>query len=42
MAFLAAEVTSAILDGNQPERVTLRTIPKLLLLAWTRHGPLLG
>jgi hypothetical protein len=42
LAFLAPEVTSAILDGNQPERVTLKTIPKLLPLAWTRHGQLLG
>ena len=42
LAFLAPEVTSSILDRDQPERVTLRTIPKLLPLAWTRHGRLLG
>jgi hypothetical protein len=41
LAFLAPEVTSAILDGDQSERVTLRTIPKLLSLAWTAHQELL-
>jgi hypothetical protein len=42
LAFLAPEVTSAILDGDQSERVTLRAIPKLLPLAWARHRQLLG
>ena len=41
LAFLAPGVTSAILDREQPERLTLRTIPKLLSLAWTAHQELL-
>ena len=42
LAFLAPEVTSAILDSGQPERVTLRAIPNLLPLAWARHRQVLG
>ena len=42
LAFLAPKVTSAILDRDQPERVTLRAIPNLLPLAWARHRQVLG
>jgi len=35
LAFLAPEVTSAILEGDHPERLTLRQIPKRLPLAWS-------
>jgi site-specific DNA recombinase len=35
LAFLAPELTSAILEGDHPERLTLRQIPKRLPLAWS-------
>ena len=35
LAFLAPKVTSAILEGDHPERLTLRQIPKRLPLAWS-------
>jgi hypothetical protein len=41
LAFLAPEVTSAILDRDQSESMTLSAIPKLLPLAWTAHQELL-
>jgi hypothetical protein len=42
LAFLAPEVTSAILDRDQSESMMLSAIPKLLPLAWARHRQLLG
>jgi hypothetical protein len=42
LAFLAPEVTSAILDGIQPAELALVRIPKLLALKWTDHQPLPG
>ena len=36
LAFLSPGLTSAILEGNQPE-LTLRQIPKRLPLPWTSH-----
>jgi hypothetical protein len=42
LAFLAPEVTSAILRGDRSEALTLRQLPKPLPLAWTRHRQILG
>jgi site-specific DNA recombinase len=42
LAFLAPEVTSAILEGTQPAGISLSQIPKLLPLLWTEHRHLLG
>jgi len=41
LAFLAPITTSAILNGDQPERLTLRRIPTLLPLGWTAQQELL-
>jgi DNA invertase Pin-like site-specific DNA recombinase len=41
LAHLSPEVTSAILYGSQPVRLSLARIPKLLLLKWTDHRSLL-
>jgi site-specific DNA recombinase len=40
LAFLAPDVTSAILEGKQP--LSLARIPKLLPLSWTEHWLSLG
>lgn len=40
LAFLSSGVASAILDGNQPARLSLARIPKLLSLKWTDHRSL--
>ena len=37
LAFLAPDITTAILDGTHPTELTLRRIPKLLPLSWSRH-----
>jgi site-specific DNA recombinase len=42
LAFLSSEVTSAILEGRQPEGLSLAQIPKLLPLSWKKHRALLG
>jgi site-specific DNA recombinase len=42
LAFLSPEVTTAILEGRQPKRLSLAQIPKLLPLSWTKHHSLLG
>jgi site-specific DNA recombinase len=42
LAFLSPEVTSAILEGRQPQGLSLARIPKLLSLSWTQHRHLLG
>jgi hypothetical protein len=42
LAFLAPEVTSSILSGDRPGRLTLRQIPKRLPLAWTEGPKLLS
>jgi site-specific DNA recombinase len=41
LAFLSPEVTSAILEGRQPNGLSLARVPKLLALSWTEHRPLL-
>jgi site-specific DNA recombinase len=38
LAFLSPRVTSSILEGDQPEWLTLRQIPKRLPLIWATHG----
>jgi len=42
LAFLSPDVTSAILEGNQPAPLSLTEIPKLLPLPWREHRRLLG
>jgi len=42
LAFLSPEVTSGMLEGTHPARLSLTRIPKLLPLKWTDHRPLLG
>jgi hypothetical protein len=42
LAFLSPEVTSTILDGRQPKRLSLARIPKLLPWSWAEHRPLIG
>jgi site-specific DNA recombinase len=42
LAFLSPDVTSAILEGEQPAELSLARIPKLLPLPWTQHRRLLG
>jgi site-specific DNA recombinase len=42
LAFLAPDVTTAILEGRQPVSLSLGRIPKLLPLPWTEHRQLLG
>jgi site-specific DNA recombinase len=42
LAFLAPDVTTAILEGRQPVNLSLGRIPKLLPLPWTEHRHLLG
>jgi site-specific DNA recombinase len=42
LAFLAPEVTAAILEGRRPPRLSLARIPKLLPLPWAQHRHLLG
>jgi hypothetical protein len=42
LAFLAPEVTSAILRGERSEALTLRQMPKPLPLAWTSHRQSFG
>ena len=42
LAFLSPEVTSAILEGRQPEGLTLARIPKMLPLSWIDQRPPLG
>jgi site-specific DNA recombinase len=42
LAFLAPDITSAILEGRQPARLSLARIPTLLPLAWAQHRRLLG
>lgn len=42
LAFLSPEVTSAILEGQQPPALSLAQIPKLLPLPWAKHRQLLS
>jgi site-specific DNA recombinase len=42
LAFLSPDLTSAILEGDQPKGLSLARIPKLLPLSWAEHRPLLG
>jgi len=42
LAFLSPDVTSAILEGRQPNGLSLVQIPKLLSLSWADHQRLLG
>jgi site-specific DNA recombinase len=42
LAFLSPDITSAILDGSQPARLSLARIPKLLPLPWIEHRRLIG
>jgi hypothetical protein len=42
LAFLSPDLTSAILEGRQPEALSLARIPKLLPLPWAEHRHLLG
>jgi hypothetical protein len=42
LAFLSPDITSAILEGRQPARLSLARIPKLLPLPWTDHRHLVG
>jgi site-specific DNA recombinase len=42
LAFLAPDLTSAILEGRQPAGLSLARILKLLPLSWTEHQRLLG
>jgi site-specific DNA recombinase len=42
LAFLAPEVTSAVLEGRQPKELSLAQVPKLLPLSWIEHRALLG
>ena len=42
LAFLAPEVTAAILEGTQPADISLGRIPKRLPLPWINHRDLLG
>ena len=42
LAFLSPDLTSAILQGQQPVQLSLARIPKLLPLSWSGHRPLLG
>jgi site-specific DNA recombinase len=42
LAFLAPDITSAVLEGRQPSGLSLARIPKLLPLSWAEHRPLLG
>ena len=41
LAFLAPITTSTILNGDQPEKLTLRRIPNVLPLSWTAQQELL-
>jgi site-specific DNA recombinase len=41
LAFLSADVTSAILDGSQPTNLSLARVPKLLPLSWNEQRDLL-
>jgi site-specific DNA recombinase len=40
LAFLSSDVTSSILEGQQPAGLSLARIPKLLPLPWAQHHPL--
>jgi len=40
LAFLAPELTSEVLDGDQPGRLTLKLIPKTLPMSWSEHARL--
>jgi site-specific DNA recombinase len=42
MAFLSPEVASAILEGRQPQSLSVAQIPKLLPLRWADHQCLLA
>jgi site-specific DNA recombinase len=42
LAFLSPVVTSAVLEGKQPAKLTLARVPMLLPLPWTQHQHLLG
>jgi site-specific DNA recombinase len=42
LAFLSPDVTSSILEGQQPAGLMLAHIPKLLPLPWAQHRRLLG
>jgi site-specific DNA recombinase len=41
LAFLSADVTSAILEGSQPAYLSLARVPKLLPLSWNEQRQLL-
>jgi site-specific DNA recombinase len=42
LAFLSPDLTSAILEGDQPKGLSLAQVPKLLPLSWIAHRALLG
>jgi site-specific DNA recombinase len=42
LAFLALEITSAVLEGSQPKELSLARIPKLLSSSWAEHRLLPG
>jgi site-specific DNA recombinase len=42
LAFLAPDITSAVLEGRQPRGLSLARIPKLLPLSWIEHRRLLA
>jgi site-specific DNA recombinase len=41
LAFLSADITSAIFDGSQPSTLSLARVPKLLPLSWNEQRDLL-
>ena len=42
LAFLSPDLTSSILEGNQPVTLSLARIPKLVPLRWTEHRRFFG
>ncbi|QWG22204.1 recombinase family protein [Bradyrhizobium sediminis] len=42
LAFLAPAITSSILEGQQPSKISLGTIPKLLSLHWSEQAKMLS
>jgi site-specific DNA recombinase len=42
LAFLAPDITTAVLEGRQPKELALAKVPKLLPLSWTEHRRLIG
>jgi site-specific DNA recombinase len=42
LAFLSPDITSAILEGEQPAELSLARIPKLLPTSWREHRRLMS